>query len=61
VIISLACRSHKRKQSVSFVEEMHSKHLFLPTNSLVLVLVSSSGFTKQASARAARSCSALVA
>jgi hypothetical protein len=51
VMISLECRSHRRKQTVSFVEEMHSKHLFLPTNSLVLV--SSSGFTREAVARAA--------
>jgi hypothetical protein len=51
VIISLECRSHKRKQTVQWVEEMHGKHLFLPTNSLVLV--SSSGFTPEAIKRAA--------
>ncbi|MCJ0895828.1 hypothetical protein MTX38_02065 [Rhodococcus sp. ARC_M13] len=46
VIVSIECRAHKRPQTVSWVEEMHSKHLRLPTN--VLVLVSSSGFTRSA-------------
>ncbi len=46
VIVSIECRAHKRPQTVSWVEEMRSKHLRLPTN--VLVLVSSSGFTRSA-------------
>jgi hypothetical protein len=50
VIISLECRDHKRPQSIGWIEEMHAKHSRLPTN--VLVLVSSSGFTKNALAAA---------
>ncbi|MFD4183563.1 hypothetical protein [Rhodococcus sp. NPDC058514] len=50
VIISIECRDHKRKQSVGWVEEMNSKHQRLPTN--VLVLASSSGFSKSAITKA---------
>ena len=50
VTISIECRDHRRRQSVSWVEEMHAKHERLPTD--VLVLVSSSGFSTQALATA---------
>lgn len=50
VIVSIECRDHQRRQSVGWVEEMNSKHDRLPTN--VLVLASSSGFTKSAIAKA---------
>lgn len=46
VIVGVECRDHKRKQAVGWVDEMHTKHQRLPTN--VLVLASSSGFTKEA-------------
>ncbi len=46
VVVCLECRDHKRVQSVTWVQEMHDKHGRLPTNSLILV--SSSGFTKEA-------------
>jgi hypothetical protein len=46
VCIGIECRDHKRRQSVGWVEEMHSKHDRLPTDRLVLV--SSSGFTAEA-------------
>lgn len=46
VRIGIECRDHRRAQSVSWVEEAQAKHSRLPTN--VLVLVSSSGFTKEA-------------
>ncbi|VBA47934.1 restriction endonuclease [Mycobacterium attenuatum] len=50
VRMSIECRDHKRKQSVGWVEEMHSKHERLPTHTLILV--SSSGFTRSAVAKA---------
>jgi hypothetical protein len=50
VIISLECRDHKRPQAVGWVEEMQSKHSRLPTDRLVLV--SKSGFTPKALAKA---------
>ena len=50
VIISLECRDHGRPQTIGWIEEMHAKHSRLPTN--VLVLVSSSGFTRNALAAA---------
>jgi hypothetical protein len=50
VRLGIECRDHKRKQSVGWVEEMHSKHERLPTNALILV--SSSGFTRSAVAKA---------
>jgi hypothetical protein len=46
VIVSVECRDHRRPQSVGWVDEMHTKHQRLPTN--LLVLASSSGFTKEA-------------
>ena len=52
VTISIECRDRGRKANVQWVEEMKAKHERLPTNALVLV--SSSGFTKEA-ARVARS------
>src|SRR6202167_4681613 len=50
VNIAIECRDHKRRQGVRWVEQMHSKHERLPTN--LLILVSSSGFTGPAIAKA---------
>jgi hypothetical protein len=50
VRISIECRDHKRKQGPGWVNEMRSKHERLPTN--LLILVSSSGFTGPAVAKA---------
>ncbi|KSZ56153.1 hypothetical protein Z045_24820 [Rhodococcus pyridinivorans KG-16] len=50
IVISIECRDHARPQTIGFIEEMKSKHEFLPTNRLLLV--SSSGFTASARARA---------
>jgi hypothetical protein len=50
VRIGIECRDQKRKQSLGWVEEMHSKHERLPTN--LVILVSSSGFTDSAVAKA---------
>lgn len=50
VIVSLECRDHKRPQAVGWIEEMQTKHSRLPTDRLVLV--SSSGFTPKAIAKA---------
>lgn len=50
VLVGVECRDHKRVQSIGWVEEMHTKHQFLPTDPLVLV--SSSGFTEGAERRA---------
>jgi hypothetical protein len=52
LIVSVECRAHKRPQSVGWIEEMHSKHQHLPTN--LLVLASSSGFSKTALTLAAK-------
>ncbi len=52
VVIGIECRDHTRKQTVTWIDEMHAKHSRLPTDHLVLV--SSSGFTPQA-VKAARS------
>lgn len=52
IIVSVECRGHGRPQSLGWVEEMHGKHETLPTN--LLVLASSSGFTRAASEKAAR-------
>ena len=46
ITISIECINHKRKASVKWVEEMKGKHERLPTNALVLV--SKSGFSKEA-------------
>jgi hypothetical protein len=46
VLISLECRDSARKQTVEWVDQMHGKHSSLPTNQLVLV--SRSGFTRNA-------------
>jgi len=51
VLVGIECRDWGRPQTVSWVEEMHTKHEALPVN--VTVLVSSSGFTKGASTKAA--------
>ncbi|MDI9973365.1 restriction endonuclease [Rhodococcus sp. IEGM 1307] len=52
VVVSVECRDHKRSpQSVEWVEQMHGKHATLPTHKLILV--SKSGFTRQAEAKAA--------
>ncbi|MEV0344097.1 hypothetical protein AB0H49_34315 [Nocardia sp. NPDC050713] len=41
--ICIECSSHQRPRDVGWVEQMHGKHLRLPTN--LLVLASKSGFT----------------
>ena len=46
VTVCIECRDHKRKADVKWVEEMKTKHERLPTNALVLV--SRSGFTREA-------------
>ena len=46
VFISIECRDSKRPADVSWIEEMKSKHERLATSELILV--SRSGFTKQA-------------
>lgn len=48
VIVSIECRDHKRIADVTWVDTMKSKHERLETN--VLLLASSSGFTKEAAA-----------
>lgn len=50
IVVSIECRDHARPQAIGFIEEMKSKHEFLPTNRLLLV--SSSGFTASARAKA---------
>src|SRR5271156_1613885 len=50
VNIGIECRDHQRKQGVEWVEQMRTKHERLPTN--LLILVSSSGFTDSAIAKA---------
>lgn len=50
VNIGIECRGHQRKQGSGWVEQMHSKHERLPTN--LLILLSSSGFTGPAIAKA---------
>lgn len=51
ILVGIECRDYRRVQSIDFVEEIHSKHQFLPIN--LSVLVSSSGFTGPARDRAA--------
>ncbi|OLT43926.1 hypothetical protein BJF86_13275 [Serinicoccus sp. CNJ-927] len=46
VVVALECRDHARPQDVTWVEQEIGKHARLPTNKLVLV--SSSGFTREA-------------
>ena len=46
VVMGIECRAWKRKQSVEWVEAMHGKHSHLPIDTTVLV--SSSGFTRNA-------------
>ncbi len=48
MVVSVECRDRKRKADVQWVEEMKGKHERLPTNALVLI--SHSGFTKEATA-----------
>jgi hypothetical protein len=50
VRVCLECRDQQRPQTVSWVEEMQAKHSRLPTDRLVLV--SNSGFTASARAKA---------
>lgn len=45
-LIGLECRDWKKPQTVEWIEQMHGKHMHLPTRALILV--SSSGFTKEA-------------
>jgi len=49
-VLSVECTSCRRPASIEWVEEMHSKHLNLPTKKLVLV--SKAGFTGSAYAKA---------
>lgn len=46
VVVSIECRDRRRRADVAWIEEMKAKHERLPTNALVLV--SRSGFTKEA-------------
>lgn len=46
VVVSIECRDRGRAADVTWVDEMHGKHLRLPTN--LLVLVSHSPFTPEA-------------
>jgi hypothetical protein len=46
VVVSIECVDRKRRANVKWVEEMKAKHERLPTNALVLI--SRSGFTKEA-------------
>ncbi|MEB3024066.1 restriction endonuclease [[Mycobacterium] crassicus] len=46
VVVGIECRAHARPQTVEWVEAMYGKHAHLPTDKLVLV--SSSGFTRNA-------------
>jgi hypothetical protein len=46
VVVSIECRDHARPQTVTWIEEMHTKHQRLRTN--LLVLASSSGFSAEA-------------
>ena len=50
VVVSIECVEHSRKADVSWIEQMITKHQALPTHKLVLV--SSSGFTASALAKA---------
>jgi hypothetical protein len=51
LVVSVECVAHSRKATVEWVERMWAKHQTLPTNKLVLV--SRSGFTAEAQAKAA--------
>ena len=46
IILSVECRDHARKATVEWVEQMATKHHFLPTSKLVLL--SAKGFTRAA-------------
>jgi len=48
ITVSIECRDRGRKANVQWIEEMKAKHERLPTNALVLV--SRSGFSKEAMA-----------
>jgi hypothetical protein len=50
VIISIECRDGRRKAGLEWVREMYGKHESLPTNQLILI--SKSGFTHTAAAKA---------
>jgi hypothetical protein len=50
IVLSIECRDHLRVADVSWVEQMYSKHLHLPTSKLALW--SRSGFTREAIAKA---------
>ncbi|WP_431240424.1 hypothetical protein ACQ86B_13625 [Mycolicibacterium aichiense] len=50
VTVGIECRDWKDPQSIGWVEEMHGKHLDLPIQ--LTMLVSSSGFTESALAKA---------
>lgn len=52
VVISLEVIEHNRRASITWVEQMISKHRYLPTTKLILV--SKSGFTKNAVSAVAR-------
>jgi hypothetical protein len=50
IVVSVECLEHSRKATVSWIEQMITKHQALPTHKLVLV--SASGFTVPAIAKA---------
>ena len=50
VVVAVECRDHRRKATVEWVEQMAMKHSALPTSKLVLV--SRSGFSRQAMEKA---------
>ncbi|WP_454296809.1 restriction endonuclease [Salana multivorans] len=50
VMVGVECRDHKRPQGVEWVEQAHAKREHLPLD--VLILASSSGFTKAARIKA---------
>ena len=50
ILLSIECIDHNRRATVEWVERMSAKHADLPTDSLVLV--SRSGFTREAERKA---------
>jgi hypothetical protein len=51
MVVSIEVRDHLRPQGVEWIEQQYAKHSRLPTN--LLILVSKSGFTRSALAKAA--------
>jgi hypothetical protein len=48
VVVGIECRAQGRPQTVEWVEAMYGKHAHLETDARALVLVSSTGFTRDA-------------